>query len=143
MLHQNSRTKGLVTWLPCCFWMKDKRYVSNLWQFGLWSFQTGVKKLERFVPRNQHTQRKLLNFENWVNREVSESVKKYQNLTFKVNFLSQKLSESFSFFSLKNINSGAYFLLLTVFDNINFKSLYFLKDVQFLTLPVNPILKIQ
>ena len=23
-------------------------------------------KLERFLPKNQHTQRKLLNFENWV-----------------------------------------------------------------------------
>ena len=26
--------------------------------------------LERFLPMNQHTQRKLLNFENWVNGEV-------------------------------------------------------------------------
>ena len=32
-----------------------------------------------------------------------------------------KLSESFSiFFSLKNINLGAHFLLMTFFDNINF-----------------------
>ena len=28
----------------------------DLWQYGLWSFQTGVTKLERF-----------LNFENWTN----------------------------------------------------------------------------
>ena len=42
-------------------------YVSILWQYGLWSFQTGYTKLERFLPKNQHTQRKLLNFENWVN----------------------------------------------------------------------------
>ena len=27
-------------------------------------------KLERFSLKNQHTQRKLLNFENWVNGEV-------------------------------------------------------------------------
>ena len=40
------------------------RYVT-LWQYGLWSFQTGVTKLERFLPE------KLLNFENWVNGEVS------------------------------------------------------------------------
>ena len=33
-----------------------------LWQYGLWSFQTGGKKLERFLPKNQHSQRKLLNF---------------------------------------------------------------------------------
>ena len=41
-----------------------------VWQYGLWSFQTGGTKLERFFPKNQHTQRKLLNFENWVNGEV-------------------------------------------------------------------------
>ena len=44
----------------------------SLWQYGLWSFQTGGAKLERFLPKNQHTQRKLLNFENWVNGEVSK-----------------------------------------------------------------------
>jgi hypothetical protein len=32
----------------------------------LWSFQTGGTKLERFLPKNQHTQRKLFNFENWI-----------------------------------------------------------------------------
>ena len=30
------------------------------------SFQAGYTKVERFLPKNQHTQRKLLNFENWV-----------------------------------------------------------------------------
>ena len=34
---------------------------SPVWQYGLWSFQT---KLERFLPKNQHTQRKLLSFKN-------------------------------------------------------------------------------
>ena len=49
-------------------------------------------------------------------------VKKGQNLTFKVDFLCQKSSESFSIFFLllKNINLGAYFLLFTFFDNIHF-----------------------
>ena len=32
----------------------------------------GVIKLERFLLKNQHTQSKLLNFENWVNGEVSK-----------------------------------------------------------------------
>ena len=27
----------------------------ELWQYGLWSFQTGGTKLERFLPKNQHT----------------------------------------------------------------------------------------
>ena len=44
----------------------------TLWQYGLWSFQTGGTKLERFLPKNQHAQRKFLNFENWVNGEVSK-----------------------------------------------------------------------
>ena len=41
--------------------------MSRLWQYGMWSFQTGGTKLERFLPKNQHIQRKLLNFENWIN----------------------------------------------------------------------------
>ena len=45
-------------------------YWGTLWQYGLWSFQTS--KLERFLPKNQHTQRKLFNFENWVNGEVTK-----------------------------------------------------------------------
>ena len=36
-----------------------------LWQYRLCSFQAGDTKLERVLPKNQHTQRKLLNFENW------------------------------------------------------------------------------
>ena len=81
----------------------------------------GGTKLKRFFPKNQHAQRKLLNFENWLNGEVSKSAKSPNLLTFKVNFLYQKLSKSFSiFFSLKNINLGAHFLLLTFFDSINF-----------------------
>ena len=81
----------------------------------------GGTKLERFLPKDQHTQRKLSNFENWSNGEVKKSAKSPNLLTFKVNFLYQKLSESFSiFFSLKNINLGAHFLLLTFFDKINF-----------------------
>ena len=41
--------------------------VPTLWQYGLWSFQTGDTKLEGFLPKKQHTQRKLLNSENWIN----------------------------------------------------------------------------
>ena len=44
-----------------------KMFGSALWQYGLWSFQMGGIKLERYLPKNQHTQRKLLNFENWIN----------------------------------------------------------------------------
>ena len=41
---------------------------------GCGVFKRG-EKLERFLPKNQHTQRKLLNFENWVNGEVSKCAK--------------------------------------------------------------------
>ena len=51
---------------------KVLRYYA-VWQYWFWSFQTGGTKLERFLPKNQHTQRKLLNLENWVNGEVSKS----------------------------------------------------------------------
>jgi hypothetical protein len=37
-------------------------YYYILWQYGLWSFQMRYIKLERFLPQNQHTQRKFLNF---------------------------------------------------------------------------------
>ena len=47
----------------------------TLWQYGLWSFLVGGIKLERFLPKNQRTQRKLMNFENWVNGEMSNSAK--------------------------------------------------------------------
>ena len=46
-----------------------------LWQYALSSFQEGDTKLERFLPKNQHTERKLLNFENWINGKVSKSAK--------------------------------------------------------------------
>ena len=51
--------KSLITWRR-----HDVGFVESwlLWQYGLWSFQTGDTKLERFLPKNQHTQRELLNF---------------------------------------------------------------------------------
>ena len=62
---------------------------------GCGVFKRGGTKLERFLPKNQHPQRKFLKFENWTNGEVSKSAKSPNLLTFKVNFLHQKLSESF------------------------------------------------
>ena len=35
-------------------------------------FSKGGTQVERFLPKNQHTQRKSLNFENLVNGEVSK-----------------------------------------------------------------------
>ena len=54
---------------------RELYWVWLLWQYGLWSFQTGGTKIEIFLPKNQHTQRKLFNFENWVSGELSKSAK--------------------------------------------------------------------
>ena len=35
-------------------------------------FSSGGTKLERFLHKNQHTQRKLLNFEFWINGKLSK-----------------------------------------------------------------------
>jgi hypothetical protein len=69
-------------------------------------FKWGGTELERVLPKHQHAQRKLLNFENLCTGG-REDVKKCLNLTSKVYFLYQKSSKSFSFFSVKNINLGA------------------------------------
>ena len=44
----------------------------KLWQYGLWSFQVEGTKLERFLHKNHHTQRTLLNLEFWINGELSK-----------------------------------------------------------------------
>ena len=61
---------------------------------GCWGFNRGDTKLERFLPNNQHTQRKLLNFENWCSGGVS-----------KIDFQSLCKFFFFIFFSLKNMNA--------------------------------------
>ena len=43
---------------------KDKLTLWVLWHYELWSFQTWGTKLEKILPKNQHTQRKLLNFKD-------------------------------------------------------------------------------
>ena len=59
---------------------------------------------------------------------LCQLVAKCEKWTFKVNFLCQKSSESFSiFFSLKNTNLEAHFLLLAFFDKINFLTTLLLK----------------
>ena len=60
----------LLATLTVCYRNKITNTLYSLWQYGSWSFQTKGTKLERFLPKNQHTQRKILNFENWLNGEV-------------------------------------------------------------------------
>ena len=85
----------------------------------LWlpSFQGRSTKLERFLPKNQHAQRKLLNFENGVGR-----FQKGRTFDFQSQFSMSKIIRIFlNFFSLKNTYQfRSTFLLLTFLDNINF-----------------------
>ena len=63
-------------------------------------------KIRKILPKNQHTQRKLLKFENWCSWEVSKSAKiSLSKLIFYVK------NHPSHFFSLKNTNLGAHFLL--------------------------------
>ena len=41
--------------------------------------QAEDKKLEKFFPKNQHTQRKLLNFENWCCGKLSKIIHHFSN----------------------------------------------------------------
>ena len=40
----------------------------------------GGTKLDSFLPKNQHTQRKLLNFEVWINGKLSKIGHQFSNL---------------------------------------------------------------
>ena len=46
---------------------------------GCGFFQMGDTRLERFLPKNQHTQRKLLNLENWCSGELSKIGHRFNN----------------------------------------------------------------
>ena len=89
------------------------------------SFPERDRKLERFLAKNQHTQRKIFYLVNW---HSGGGGKNCQNQTFKVNFLSQKLSE----FIFKKQTFywtifSSTFLISTLFDNFNFCSTLFSK----------------
>ena len=72
------------------------------------SFQAGGTKLERFLPKNQHTQRKLLNFENWGSGEVSKIRSHFRNksrsiLKLSKNFNNKKCATKLIFFNKKKL----------------------------------------
>ena len=52
----------------------------------------GATKLERFLHKNQHTQRKLLNFEFWINGELSKIGHHFCNNLIQKLSLSKKVS---------------------------------------------------
>ena len=77
-----------------------------MWQYGLWSFQAGGTKLKKILHKNQYTQRKLLNFEFWINGELSKighhfSNKKSQKLILSKNVNNKKCAPKLVFFNKK------------------------------------------
>ena len=66
--------------------------------------------MERFLPKNQHTPRKLLNSENWVNGEVSKISSHFRNksrsiLKLSKNVNNKKCAPNLVFFKKKKIES--------------------------------------
>ena len=56
----------------------------TIWQYGLWSFQMGDTKLERFLPKNQHTQGNY-----WISRiELMGASEVFKNQSFKSQLIS-------------------------------------------------------
>ena len=66
-LHCKYFNRGKTKHVGKIFSFLEENY--ELWHYRLWSFKSRDTKLERFLHKNQHTQRKLLNFENWTNGE--------------------------------------------------------------------------
>ena len=67
-----------------------------LWQYGLSSFQLGFTNLERILPKNTHTQRKLLNFENWINPNWHETGWIYPPYDFWIGFCQLNFYQKFT-----------------------------------------------
>jgi len=59
-------------WSTPASWKKKLKRLDSLWSMVVWvvSFQAGGTKLERFLTKNQRTQRKLLYFQNWCSGEA-------------------------------------------------------------------------
>ena len=76
-------------------------------------FSSGGTKLVRFLPKNQHIKRKLLNFENWC--KVSKSAKIRLS---KLNFYIKNHWNLSQFFYIEEYQYNI--LLLSNFDTINF-----------------------
>ena len=73
LVHQmTSRGCPITVWTGLNIKIGEVQESCELWQYGLWSFQTVCTKLERFLPKNQHNQRNFENFENWTNSSLQK-----------------------------------------------------------------------
>jgi hypothetical protein len=115
----------------------EKTIYIGIWQYGLWSFQTGDTKLERFLPKNQLTQRNywILSF------GLMASCQKVPEFDFQGQLSMSKIIRIFlNFFPLKNTNLGAHFL----FWNNHFLIIFITKMMPYFSqLAITPKHKIQ
>ena len=82
---------------------------------GCGVFKRGTE-LERFLPKNQHTQRKLLNFENWVNGGGFKKCKITQPLDFQSQFSISKIVRIFlNFFFIEEYQFWGTFFVIDIF----------------------------
>ena len=103
------------------FWSFENASSLHIMALRVVGFLSWGYKIRNIFPKNQHTQRKLLYFENWVNGGGVKKCKITKPLDFQSQFSISKIVRIFlNFFSLKNINLGAHLLLFTFFDNIIF-----------------------
>ena len=78
---------------------------------------SGDTKLDRFSPKNQHIQRKFLNFQNWCSGEVCQKVPKFD---FQSQFSMSKIIRIFLSFFIEKYQFRSTFFVIEIFDNINF-----------------------
>ena len=71
----------------------------QLWQYGLSGFQAGDTKLERFLPKNQHSQKRLLNFENWC--KIVWNFDNPYNHNIQTRVMSKKINKSINPFGIQ------------------------------------------
>ena len=104
-------------------------------------FKGGIQNEKGFWLKINCSQTKSLNFANRCNGEVSKSAKIWLSKSI---FYIKNHPNLSDFFSLKNKNLEAHYMLLTFFDNINFYITLFSKMMpKFWQLATTPILKTQ
>ena len=69
-------------------------FLNSIMAIRVEEFSNGGYKIKKILPKNLHTQRKFLNFENWTNLKVA---------------LSQKLQDSFFIANFAIINIPFYY----------------------------------
>ena len=97
------------------YWHHSKGFFLSSMAIWVVEFSNGGYKIRKNLPKNQHTQRKLLNVENWISREASKSAKSPNLLTFKVNFLVKNYPNHSQFFCIEEYQFRRTFFVIDIF----------------------------